>query len=110
MSRFNGTKGIVGIIKMDKDSKKYPNVFVHIDNNIVGTIFGKSNEEAEANAELISDAFNTITECDLMPSELLKQRNEMFEMLKKCSGWIANCNQYAGVLKEIDELITRAKI
>ena len=35
------------------------------------------------NAELIADAFNTISECDLLPSKLLKQRNEMLEALQE---------------------------
>jgi hypothetical protein len=38
---------------------------------------------SNSNAELIADAFNTITECDLFPSELLKQRNDMLKALQE---------------------------
>lgn len=36
-------------------------------------------EEQMQNAGLILDAFNTANECGLMPSELLRQRNELLE-------------------------------
>ena len=38
--------------------------------------------EAESNAQLIVDAGNTINKCDLMPSELLEQRNELLKTLQ----------------------------
>lgn len=40
-------------------------------------------EEDKANAELIADAFNTANKCDMLPSELLAQRDELLEMLSK---------------------------
>jgi hypothetical protein len=36
----------------------------------------------EANMELIADAGNTIQSCGLLPSELLKQRNEALELFQ----------------------------
>lgn len=36
-------------------------------------------------ALLITDALNTIQKCDLMPSDLLKQRDELLEALKGSS-------------------------
>ena len=44
-------------------------------------VFGQTKEETEANSQLIVDAFNTTNSCGLLPSELLKQRDEMLEML-----------------------------
>lgn len=38
-------------------------------------------EQREANAELIVDAGNTINKCDLMPSELLEQRNTLIKTI-----------------------------
>ena len=38
--------------------------------------------EATSNAILCADAINTIQECDLLPSELLEQRNELLEVVK----------------------------
>ena len=35
-------------------------------------------------AKLIADAGNTINKCDLFPSELLKQRNELLKALRSC--------------------------
>jgi hypothetical protein len=39
--------------------------------------------EMESNAELIADTFNTYNETPILPSELLKQRNELLEALKE---------------------------
>ena len=39
--------------------------------------------EAEHNAELICDAGNTAQKCGLLPSELLRQRDELREALKQ---------------------------
>lgn len=41
------------------------------------------NEEFKHNAEVASDALNTIQQCNLLPSELLKQNEEMRELLKE---------------------------
>jgi len=43
----------------------------------------KTKEESENAAVLISDAGNTYQKCGLLPSELLKQRDELLEALKK---------------------------
>ena len=40
-------------------------------------------EEDDANAQLIIDAGNTIQSCGLLPSQLLKQNNEMRAFLNK---------------------------
>ncbi len=45
----------------------------------------QSKEEAEDNAALIVDAFNTTTACGYTPSELLEQRNQMVDILKTIS-------------------------
>lgn len=39
-------------------------------------------ENKKADAELIADAFNTANKCNLLPSELLKQRDELLRVLK----------------------------
>lgn len=47
-----------------------------------GGSFERSKEELEANAQLITEAGTVANECDLMPRELLNQRNELREALK----------------------------
>ena len=41
-----------------------------------------SPEECKANGELFADAGNTIQSCGLLPSELLKQRDELRDFLR----------------------------
>jgi hypothetical protein len=41
------------------------------------------NEYAEHNARLIADAGNTYQQCGLLPSELLKQRDELLDVLRE---------------------------
>ena len=56
--------------------------------NIIGgnypiiTIDEFTESKSEANAYLIADALNTVNKCDLMPSEVLKQRDELLQALK----------------------------
>ena len=40
-------------------------------------------EEAEANAELIAEAFNVTNECGLTPRQLFEQRNELLDVLEE---------------------------
>ena len=39
--------------------------------------------KAKSNSQLIADAFNTANKCDMLPSELLVQRNESINLLKR---------------------------
>lgn len=83
-SNFKGTKAECIIDEQDdlfivaKIEKK--NICVMLDN---GQYLPWS--ETQENAKLIVDAFNTMQECDLLPSELLKQRNELLEFTKEIS-------------------------
>ena len=57
--------------------------------------------ETEANTKLIADTFTTINKCNLFPSELLEQRNELLEVLRNIIGaYNGNGNS---VLSEIDK-------
>ena len=38
-----------------------------------------------------------------------ERKRELVEMLRECEEWIGNCNQYAPILKRIEELITKHK-
>ena len=51
---------------------------VTVDCSLIAQIGGGELEEVENNAILIADAGNTIQTCNLLPSELLKQRDSMF--------------------------------
>lgn len=45
--------------------------------------YDKGNEEQEANAELIAEAFNVTNECGYTPIELLAQNNDLKHSLEK---------------------------
>lgn len=45
--------------------------------------YNKDNTEQQANAELITEAFNVTNECGLTPRQLLEQRNELLDALKE---------------------------
>ena len=47
------------------------------------SVFFAVEKEAKANAELIADAGNTAQKCNLLPSELLQQRDELLAALDK---------------------------
>jgi hypothetical protein len=85
MGKFNGTKGKCHI-------EKRRDTLLEIRSNCRVKIIAECENydrnkqtmsilECEANAELIQEAFNTVNECGLTPSELLKQRNELIEAL-----------------------------
>lgn len=64
--------------------------------------------EQLANAQLIEDAGNTINKCDLLPSELLEQRNVLFEALIKIRKSIKNQkleSNFGHTLSYVDEAI-----
>jgi len=42
--------------------------------------------------------------------KLIAVAPEMLEMLERCSHWIANCNEDAGILKQIEQLIKKATL
>ena len=46
-------------------------------------------KEALANGLLIADAGNTYQQCNLLPSELLSQRDELLRVLKELSGCVS---------------------
>jgi len=68
-------------------------------------------EDPKNDALFIQNAFNTANKCDMLPSELLQQRNEMLQMLEK----LAKKEPFEGKvdfklseLKEIEQLIKKA--
>ena len=63
--------------------------------------------EAEDNASLIVDAGNAYNTTPILPSELLKQRNELLLALKSLRFAILNCNdtQILAYSQEAKELI-----
>lgn len=50
--------------------------------------------EAESNASLILDTFETANKCNLLPSELLDQRDELLANLKRLVDRIQECNYH----------------
>ena len=41
-------------------------------------------------------------------AQLIAHAPEMLEALIECKEWVENCNQYAPIVKRLDDLLTRA--
>lgn len=87
MSEFKGTKGLVNSYSSDNNSMDIvlPNdTTISIDRQSRYTNeYTATREEMEANGKLIIDAFNVRNQIEFDLPELLKQRNEMFELLNE---------------------------
>ena len=89
-TEFKGTKGEWLIEKESSDKSIVDVKCINGDDEdwMTLTIYNYSNSDkkerefAKANAELIADAGNTIQSCGLLPSELLKQRDELRDFLR----------------------------
>lgn len=83
---YKGTKGVWKVgRKSTKNNDGRFQCYVDsgvIQTNPVCTVFSKTSGEADANCEMIVDAGNTVIKTGLLPSEILKQRDEAVEMLK----------------------------
>lgn len=95
MGEFKGSTGIVfnsslEIIAMPSQVK-------------IAKVSGASYEEAIANAEFISTAFNVRQQIDFDLKELLNQRNEMLEMLKDIKDYLGSDKR-----AEVEQLIKQA--
>jgi hypothetical protein len=87
MTKFNGTKGKCklgkcgSVVSESSEGIFIPgamgkDAFEYYGGNLI------CESVSTSNAELIVDAFNTTNECDLIPSELLKQYNDLLETQK----------------------------
>jgi len=57
------------------------NQYVHVDGKVICNVVKRFEKETKAIGELIADAGNTAQKCGLLPSELLRQRDELKEEL-----------------------------
>lgn len=64
------------------DNKYWCNV-VSGGRGIVCDSYGRTQQEAEANSQLISEAFNTLSDSGFTPAEIWKQNQELLEALKE---------------------------
>lgn len=90
MGNFKGTKGIA---KVFNHSKK---PYAIVCGKVVDVCYFEDSQfektsELRENAKLIADAFNTINKCDLFPSELLEQRDELLESLNSLYYAVDSC-------------------
>lgn len=85
MSKLGITKG-EWEFKPEKAGNGWTAVNVKNTNHDVATCYtGTSKDdlnELEANAKLIADAGTTANKCEMLPSELLEQRDEFLKVLK----------------------------
>lgn len=80
---FKGTKGEWKVVGIDYPTIESTSEECRTNPTIASVVSSfRSREEALANAQLIADAGTTISKCDLLPSELLEQRNELLQALK----------------------------
>ena len=69
-----------GGVKSDKGFICFMTMPLHYSNQ--NARYDEELEECRHDAELIADAGNTAQKCGLLPSELLKQKDELLEALK----------------------------
>lgn len=80
MSRLKITKGKAEVISYSDEKELV--AFVNIKNGKSIISITNPFDNKYFDAELIADAFNTANECDLMPSELLGQRDDLIKRLQ----------------------------
>ena len=73
------------------------NNYVHVDGKVICNIPKRFEKETKAVGDLIADAGNTALKCGLLPSELLKQRNNLREALVKLRDWVVKIDDWSGV-------------
>jgi hypothetical protein len=109
MNEFKGTRGEV---KKHKNSVR-TTLFIQDGRNLID-VWGKgialvTEEEMDANANLIVDAFKVRQQINCELSELLEQRNEMLAMLEEIleaqeSGEVFHSYKIEQLIKEATEL------
>lgn len=86
MKEFKGTKGEFSFSpqKGTKGHCLQAQIWSSVqETSVVNIKSTETEEEANSNAKLITDALNTINICGLHPSELLEKHNELIKLLKK---------------------------
>jgi len=83
--------------KLNTTKKEWINLGYRVDVDVADGLSGicemsdwMGEEEMKSNASLIADAGNTYQECETLPSELMKQRDSLYEFLAKLSLDIEN--------------------
>ena len=96
------SKHTKGIVKFNEYGK-----IITIENQTILTsgvsITGRGNEEVEANAQLIADAFNVTNETNKTPRELQKSHAELLEALKAITRECCNDNSSHEIIWRIAE-------
>jgi len=72
---------------------------------IVCNVTTRNTERSDKNATLISDAFNTANRCGLLPSELLEQRDELLDKLRRVLISVESISKYDFDVQTSNELI-----
>jgi hypothetical protein len=109
---FKGTKGEWKVVGIDYPTIESTSEECRTNPTIASVLSSfRSREEALANAQLIADAGTTINKCDLLPSELLEQRNLLLEALIRIRKSIKNQkleSNFGHTLSYVDEAINKA--
>lgn len=90
--KFKGTKSTVeiGCACTDTWNNFTIEVFLESGNSIAKFKSSGTSEEAQGNANLFVDALSIVQKCDLMPSDLLEQRDELLALLSRSIDEIEN--------------------
>jgi len=109
MSNWKGSKGeFIIVVEADSIFKK-DSIYNLVDRD--RKIFPAENIDNRFDAELFADALNTIQKCDLMPSEILAQRDEIVEFIKSIVKDAKESKREYRTerFKEAQELLTKIK-
>jgi hypothetical protein len=76
-----------------------------------GGLDDDASKMGKANLTLVLDAGNTAQKCGLLPSELLKQRNELLQACKSSFKTLAaiGCDMEAEIMKTLETAIKNAE-
>jgi len=102
MKNWNGTKGLYTI----EEKETAVGYFYKVSAGSVSicNITTRDLDVARLNAELISDAGNTIQKCGLLPSQILSERDQLLETLNNL---VIKIKLPKSAINEANELINK---
>lgn len=109
MNIDNITKGEFYIFKGEKVPTGLDTAINSSNGKCIAWVYGET-EEGKANSQLITEAFNTTTECGLSPAQLRQQNKELREALEEAHSFIISLDMNHGdieILSKIEETLSK---